>query len=198
MSTIQLYSGGYIDLLSPRPEDIHLIDIAHGLSNLCRFTGHTSKFYSVAQHSVLVSLLIEDPDLQHAALLHDAAEAYLGDVSSPLKRLLPEYQLIEKRFEEAIAARFKFTFDDLAKVKRADIRALATEKRDLLASHRLDAHEWRFLNDKTIKPHPEIIQPQSPEIAHQRFIARYSEIRACDRHELGIGQYSWGVFSVRP
>jgi hypothetical protein len=199
MSNIKLYSGGYINLLSPQPEDIHLIDIAHGLSNLCRFTGHTARFYSVAQHSVLVSLLIEDPALRLVALLHDAAEAYLGDVSSPLKRLLPEYQCIERRFEEVIAERFGFSYGHLAKVKRADFRALATEKRDLMASHPLDAQEWEILKDGKIKPYHQIIDAMLPEMAHNQLIGRYAQVRSDEAaHEIAHRQIPCSVISIRP
>ncbi|MEM4379972.1 MAG: hypothetical protein QXL01_04720, partial [Thermoplasmatales archaeon] len=82
---IETYSGKKFDYLAQSELDIE--DIAHALSNLCRFNGHTRVFYSVAEHSVNVSSMVP-PELKIAALLHDAAEAYIGDVPSPLKQLI--------------------------------------------------------------------------------------------------------------
>ena len=79
MSWIQTFQGKAFDPFAPRPADISHFDIAHALSNICRFTGHTNTFYSVAQHSVQVALLVPRP-MQLAALLHDASEAYLCDI----------------------------------------------------------------------------------------------------------------------
>jgi len=83
-ATIGLFSGGTFDILNPRAEDVRIEDIAHALSQQCRFTGHTKTFYSVAQHSVLASTLVAAPD-ELWALLHDASEAYMGDMNRPLK-----------------------------------------------------------------------------------------------------------------
>lgn len=102
---IMTFSGRRIDLLSLNQNVYNILDIAHALSNICRFTGHTRSFYSVAQHSVLVSLLVPPEDAL-AGLLHDAAEAFLGDVTSPLNQLLPNYQAIERRIGKAILAHF--------------------------------------------------------------------------------------------
>jgi len=77
-SFIQTYSGKRIDFENPDPDQIDIVDIAHGLSNLCRFSGQSKYFYSVAQHSFYVSLVCKENKLQ--ALLHDATEAYMADV----------------------------------------------------------------------------------------------------------------------
>lgn len=100
---IQTYSGLLVDPLHLSIQDIRLEDIAHALSNLCRFTGHTSQFYSVAEHSVWVSYLAPGPYMADA-LIHDASEAYLQDIPSPLKQL-PEftfYREAERRAMDTI------------------------------------------------------------------------------------------------
>lgn len=90
MSWILTATGRRLDLIGSTAADIDALDIARGLSRACRFAGQTVPFYSVAQHSVLASYLVPPEDALHA-LLHDAAEAYLGDLTGPLKRLLVSY-----------------------------------------------------------------------------------------------------------
>jgi phage pi2 protein 07 len=98
---IRTYHGLEFDFVDPKPEQVCIEDIAHALSNICRFTGHTPNHYSVAEHSILVSYYVE-PQNRLLALLHDASEAYLGDVASPLKQLLPEYKKLEEKVANVI------------------------------------------------------------------------------------------------
>ena len=134
--TIRLRSGQYIDLLAPEVEAIYLEDIAHALSQICRFGGHTATFYSVAEHSLLVASLLwrqfGDPELAAVGLLHDATEAYLGDMVRPLKHSPAGegFRSVEANLEAVIARRFfphrtdPFGIDD---VKAADEAALVYE-----------------------------------------------------------------------
>lgn len=109
---IDTLSGGRIDFLALSPDDINFDDIAIGLSNTCRFAGQISEFYSVAEHSVLVSKVLEVrlngelPGIVESAFMHDAPEAYIGDMVSPLKKLCPGFQMIEESLELAIRQRF--------------------------------------------------------------------------------------------
>lgn len=133
---VYTYTGRLVDVLDPSPADIALEDIAHALACTCRFNGHCSGFYSVAQHSILVAQICGD----RWGLLHDAAEAYLGDVIRPLKtglmlstgHWIERWQEMEDRLLDAIAKRFRATRPDPAVLQRADDQALATEIRDLI------------------------------------------------------------------
>lgn len=165
-----LYSGKYFDFKDPGSSEFTIEDIAHALSNICRFSGHCKVFYSVAQHSVLVSRILSE---EHAlaGLLHDAAEAFLGDVTKPLKTLLPEYMAIEKHVESIVFKRFGIPENLHGSVKYADIVLLRTEQRDVMGAN---DHEWTVTNG--IKPLSDVIKPLSPHMAHLEFIKRYKEL----------------------
>lgn len=175
-TSIQLRSGFYFDLTSPESSVFSVDDIAHGLSHLCRFTGHTRTFYSVAQHSVLVSMIVP-PALAMLGLMHDAAEAIVGDVAQPLKALLPEYKAIEQRVERAVLQRLGLPHVMPPEIKTADLRMLATERRDLLPSCNFC---WSILDG--IEPVAQRIKPWPPERARRLFLARYDELakQPCD------------------
>lgn len=171
---IQTHSRGAFDLLEPTPEQINIDDIGYALSMLCRFNGHTDKFYSVAQHCVHVSYLVP-PSFALAGLLHDAAEAYLGDVTKPLKELLPDYQEIERNVERVIAQRFGLDYPMYDEVRAADALALAIEKRDLLG---IEPRPWG-VPFVMYTDHP-IIQALRADKARARFMDRAYDL-------LGIG-----------
>ena len=178
MNLIQLNSGRYLDLSHPNPDDILIEDIAHGLSNICRFTGQCRKFYSVAQHSVLVAnkVMKEHPNLAMAALLHDAQEAYIGDISSPLKEMIGGYGSIENRLARRIEDKFcPLSAEDHAKalrvVKIHDLRALATERRDLMHP----GGTWDCLEG--VEPYADPIVPWGPHKAKLAFLETHYSIK---------------------
>lgn len=169
--SIQLRSGLYFDMLEPDPSVIRINDIAHALSMLCRFTGHCSRFYSVAQHSMLVASILIDSgreDLALWGLLHDAPETYLGDVARPLKMLLPDYQMIERRVEHVVFGALGLVGEIPEEVKRADMVALATEKKYIMP----EGH-WPGLDG--IEPAPFIgsISSARPEYIESLFLSAY-------------------------
>lgn len=127
-------SGRKFYLGRPDRSMVYLYDIATHLAKLCRFTGASVEHYSVAQHSVYVSRMCAHLPLQHRrwALLHDAAEAYIGDVSNPLKSILPCYRTVEARVEFAIEQAFDFHGPRPPDIKAADWSVFAAEYRDLM------------------------------------------------------------------
>ena len=164
MNKILLNSGGYFDFNTPEEQDYNITDIAHALSHTCRFTGHCDKYYSVAQHSVLCSYLVR-PEYALEALLHDAQEAYLNDISTPLKNLLPDYREIEAKVEKAIAKQFLLAFPIRQEVKDADRVMIA--------------NEFRQLFGKDILPNIESyvkVRPWSAKKSKRKFLERYFEI----------------------
>jgi hypothetical protein len=166
--------GTYFHFLEPERSAIDIETIAHALAHICRFTGHTRHFYSVAQHSVLVSCLVP-PEHAMAGLLHDAAEAYLGDVAAPLKMLLPDYKAIEATVEAAVLGRFGLPATLPPNVKQADRLALAIAQRALMPPHG-DVWECEMHPDyDRFKEQMEIF-PAPPIVARKLFLARFWEL----------------------
>lgn len=129
---MQTYTGVEFYPLDPHPGDINIRDIAHALSMACRYGGHCKRFYSVAEHSVLMAE--EAPEnMKLSALMHDASEAYLSDVIRPLKPFLSGYGPIEDRLMGAIAERFCFEWPMPAEVKRLDNAILADEREQAMS-----------------------------------------------------------------
>jgi 5'-deoxynucleotidase YfbR-like HD superfamily hydrolase len=170
---VQTYSGHMFNLLQPENSHICIEDIAHSLSNLCRFNGHTREFYSVAQHCILVSHLVPQP-LALEGLMHDCAEAYMGDCITPLKKQLSEYKTIENNIKRCIFAQIGLQFPLHHQIKHADIRALATEKRDLM-NEPGGPRYWDIL--KGISPSIQKITPLPPKEAEQAFLQRYYKLQ---------------------
>ena len=167
---ISTYLGNRFYPTEGRIETIHIEDIAHGLAYQCRFNGQTNQFYSVAQHSIMVAELVPSA-YRRAALLHDAAEAYLGDMVKPLKVLLPAFAEIEDKVTQLIAQHFELDFSDYAPIKKADLQALATEKRDLMPH---SAEPWSYL--KGYEPLPQVIQPLNPNDAKLLFLKTWQQL----------------------
>lgn len=170
MSWILTASGRHFSYLDPRPDDIHILDIAQALANESRYAGHTRAFYSVAQHAWLASQIVPR-ELALEALLHDATEAYCKDIPRPLKELLPDYKQIEDRVDGVIRYRFGLPVRMSADVHRADLIMLATERRDLMPA---DQTPWAILAG--VEALPRKIIAMQPARAQAMFIKRYVEL----------------------
>lgn len=173
-SWIQTFSGKKFYPLNPLPQEICIEDIAHGLANTCRFAGQCNVNYSVAQHSLLVSHRVP-PEHALWGLLHDASEAYHGDLARPIKNHLPGYRQMQDRLMAAIAQRFGLTLPMPPEVKIADNRMLVTERRDLMG--RL----WKPIPDPSLDqyiPYRETVMPVKPQVAEERFLFRFQELMA--------------------
>ena len=180
MSWSQTFSGVAFTPLDPRPEDVRLEDIAHHLSLQCRFAGATRRFYSVAEHSVLVSRVVpQEGGLPLAALLHDAAEAYLVDIPTPIKRHLysasdmgvESINMLEFRIQTAIADALgvETRFTD-ARIKAADLAVLMAEARKLMGP---SPRPW----DIDAEPADVTILGLDHGLAEELFLHRYGECR---------------------
>ena len=165
----QTFSGRQFWPLDPRADEVDIKDIAHALANICRFGGHCISFYSVAQHCLLVSRLVPD-HLRLAALLHDAAEAYIGDMVRPLKRFIPQFREIEHHIEAVIGQHFEVALVPMdPAIKRADEIALMTEKRDVVGP---SPQKW----NETATPAAETVVPLRPVDAERLFLLRFREL----------------------
>ena len=174
---ISTFSGMRFWPLEPDPDKVCIEDIAHALSGQCRFGGHSSEFYSVAEHSVNVSKLCALGDALWG-LLHDASEAYLVDIPRPLKEL-PEfaaYREAERRLQQVIVVRFGLSPEQPASVTEADDTMLWVEAHSLLGSIPDEA-----IRDIRIPPEMEIVSPLLPAEAERLFLDRFKELTGAHR-----------------
>lgn len=165
-----LREGGRYYPLDPRVEDIDPLDIAHALGMLCRYGGHVDHFYSVAEHCVLMSYVVPPEDAL-AALLHDATEAYVVDVPRPVKRLMPEYEVIERRVWLVIAERFGIDPVLPPSVKAADNNILYDETAAFLP-------RATWASEMGLTPLGVKVEGWLPAKAARKYTARLKELTA--------------------
>ncbi|MEW0106442.1 5'-deoxynucleotidase [Escherichia coli] len=177
MSFIKTFSGKHFYYDRINKDDIVINDIAVSFSNICRFAGHLSHFYSVAQHAVLCSQLVPQ-EFAFEALMHDATEAYCQDIPAPLKRLLPDYKRMEEKIDAVIREKYELPPVMSTPVKYADLIMLATERRDLGLD---DGSLWPVLEGIPATEMFKVI-PLAPGHAYGMFMERFnelSELRKC-------------------
>lgn len=153
-------SGKHFDLLDPKPEQVDHRDIFAAISKLCRFTGHCIEAYTVGQHSLLVMSLVP-PEFRLEALMHDAAEAYTGDVGTPMKVALEDlgctaFREIEHRIEAVVRGKYGLPAKLSPEVKHADLVALGLEKRWLMPR---DHEPWPVLEGIELPPDEDFQDP---------------------------------------
>ena len=184
MSTIkQMFSGGPVDILNPRPRDFRILDIAESLSKIARFTGHTRRHASVAQHSVLVSFLLEGTGFEMEGLMHDAAESVTGDISTPMKNAIKEMiyratgerdvdpiKMITQQVDIALCQQFHLCYPRPPAVKAADLEAMTLERRQMM----LPASGVVWSTD--VLTREVALQWMTQEEARDAFIDRYNAI----------------------
>lgn len=155
-------TGKYVTPLSMTIDMIDIEDIAHSLSHQCRWGGHCESYYSVAEHSVLVSMLVAK-EHKLAALLHDASEAYLSDVPTPIKNLLPDFIETENKLLNIIEEKWNIQFT--SEVKKADELMLAIEAK-YLTKHEMNY----YLEPWSINYKPQCLLPKE---AKELFLTHY-------------------------
>lgn len=170
---IGTYSGTKFYPLNPRPNDIHLLDIAHSLGKQCRYTGHTSEFYSVAEHSVLLARYAlgthNDLSLARCALMHDASEAYVSDVPRPLKPLFPNFKPVEEGIQKAVFDKYVLEWPMPDLMHEIDRRILFDEAPVLMT---LPISEWTF----QLEPLGVELELWSPKDAPLNFLSCAEEL----------------------
>jgi uncharacterized protein len=159
---MQSFTGRQVYPLDMRVEDIDIRDIAHSLSMQCRYNGHSTRFYSVAEHSVLVCWAAPK-EHKLAALMHDASEAYLCDLPRPVKNCVTGYKEAEAQVEAVIAERYGFSYPHPAEVKELDNRILLDERDQIMAPPPAD---WNL----PFKPLGITLHCWSPERAETMFL----------------------------
>jgi hypothetical protein len=169
--TIMLQSGAWFDFCAPASSNFTIEDIAHGLANICRYSGQCTRFYSVAEHSILVSQIAKGFEFE--ALLHDAAEAFLGDITRPLKQLLPEFKKIEASVQRVVLDRFGVSGPISPKVKQADLRVLAAEQRQIMPE---GTDGW--VRGQKVDPAPITVRHLSPDEGKRVFLERFAQLHS--------------------
>lgn len=166
--SISLLNGGHFNYERPEESVYDITDIARGLSHTARFSGQTNRVYTVAQHSVLVSKMVPE---EHAlaGLLHDSVEAFMADVPSPLKRMLPGYVELEHRAEADLCKRFGVKFPFHPSIKEADIRVFLAERRDMQPCVKEKCYEG-------YEPYPNTIYAWDSHMSYIYFIRRFEEL----------------------
>jgi len=182
----------------PRAEEVNIVDIAKGLSQQCRWTGQTKKFYSIAQHSIRVMKAVRKNVVTYMgvtdrygelwALLHDASEAYIADVSRPVKHLpqMVQYRRVEERLEKCIFSAFDLVGNRPGIVKWADDEVLAQESKELMAG------ESR-LNASGFIPKE---RPKSPRRAYLEFLYHFFSIQGAIQGKKGLSLYAYAIKEV--
>jgi hypothetical protein len=165
---IHLYSGKRFYLLRPKVEDMDIESIAHGLSQIVRWTGQCKKPMTVAQHCVLGT---DETPQEHklSFLLHDAQESFVGDCAKPLKNVLPQYQEIESRIEKVIAKKFKIPYPHPQVIKEIDMRMLVTEMKWLIKGG-----DWKNI---PFRPFDFNLEIWSMEKSKREFLKRYHRLK---------------------
>jgi 5'-deoxynucleotidase YfbR-like HD superfamily hydrolase len=170
---IGLLSGAQMNYNFPEKSDVTLDDLASALSNICRFSGHLPVFYSVAQHLVNTSRIVE-PEFAFDALMHDTSEAFTNDLPTPLKWAFPIFKTLEEKIEAAMADRFGFNYPYPPAVKVADTEMLLLEKKYV----KLDDREWPHYNGIEFEHQFEKVDLKGwqPCRAKREFLERYEEL----------------------
>jgi hypothetical protein len=172
---IQTYSETVFNIFQPDKNDIHIEDIAHSLAQIPRFTGHMPQPYSVAQHSVLVSQLV-NKQYAREGLLHDAAEAYLNDLNKVAKRNFPDYQAAEKNLLGDILRKFGCKPELPKAVYEADEKALRLE---IMSAFRYGSPLWKeYVKNpfELVRLDFKLPEPWGFQMAKAQFLARYNEL----------------------
>lgn len=195
--SILTYTGILFWPMDAKASEVRIEDVAHSLSNMCRFAGHIREFYSVAQHCCIVSNLVEvdkklsvpsQAFLRLAGLLHDASEAYLVDIPRPIKQFLPEYKMMEHKLQLVIAEAFNIgggvdgLFFDSPIIKNADNLALAIEAKNLVN----DSQRLWTIEARAGKHRREKLIPWAPKKAEREFLKRFKQLNA-ERNGIGNG-----------
>lgn len=186
--SIQTFSGPMFWPLDPRADEVRIEDIAHSLSMQARYNGHGARFYSVAEHSIHISIAAQTRSAERGAgaeeaaeaglcgLLHDGSEAYVSDVVTPVKRMVPAFESFEDKIAAAIAERFGLVLPMPAIVHELDKRIVADERAALMKPGFATWHDAAPVEPLGIR-----IACLSPAVAEALFLARYRELIAVRR-----------------
>ncbi len=187
---LETYTGKTFHFTNPAQEEIDIEDIAHALGKLCRYGGHTRRFFSVAEHSVRVAQWVagvtRNTQLAFEALLHDATEAYLVDVPRPVKSHLPGYKVLEDNLEKAIALKFGLRLPKNPIIYEADYRIIADERAQAMGK---SCNLWSY---DSSEPLGVTIMFWTPEEAPKMFLRYFHDLETRLRAGMSPGDLLHG------
>jgi hypothetical protein len=187
---ISLLSGARMNYHKPEESDVTIEDIASALSNNCRFSGHLPRFYSIAQHLVNTSRIVE-PEFAFTALMHDTAEAFTNDLPTPLKWEFPVFKELETKIESAMSKRFGFQFPYPPEIKIADTHMLILEKFYVKEDNTVWPAYEEWTKKKVAKLLPLVdLDSWQPRRAKREFLERYYELQAQKPDSEGLGGFA--------
>lgn len=200
---IEVGGGRFLAPLSPRPSDINITDIGQSLGNQCRFTGFTRRFYSVAEHSVIMSHLV-DPENAKAALVHDAPEYVTKDHARPMKKAIPQLADIEKPMWAAMCELWGMPEELPAQVVEYDMRICSNEKMAFLSPNWEEQEHWAdYIRKHPPLPGCRFLDYCPPDVAGHLWVLRFNELFGTDYDaphtgplDLGHQSEAWRLLGV--
>ena len=176
MNAITTFTGRKINPLDPHPDDINIIDIAHALGNICRYTGHVRSFYSVGEHSCRVHDLVSVKNRLYG-ILHDASEAYICDLAAPVKtsKEMKFFKEIEKNLMDCIYTKYGLDIDEPEEVHVVDKRLGCTEQRDLMPPGSANGNTFEPFDNIVIRPWTPVVATSEMQYRIQKLGIEYSK-----------------------
>ena len=171
---ISTSTGRRFHIFRPTEEEIVLEEAVHALCMLCRFNGHTSEFYSVAQHSIYVSMMCSEENAL-CGLMHDIPEAYIGDMATPLKRQMYAYNKVESKIWDIVSTKFRLPKKMPTEIKEADKKAFRMEWAYLMGGENIENEKFLIPREEFNKKTPAEVKEEFTKLFY-KLVERHNKM----------------------